>query len=71
MMRILVTTGLFEIDMAVFIGAVRNPKWYWVIGNYPNYRVTTHRPRGKVVREPHESWESAQRWIAMEFLMNA
>ena len=56
--------------MSVFLGSTK-PKWYWVIGKYPNLRITTNRPRGKVVREPHRSIESAKREIAMEFIMNA
>ena len=55
--------------MAVYLGSIKKHKWYWVIGKYPNLRVTTNRPKGKLVREPHESMESAEKWIFYQFLM--
>jgi hypothetical protein len=57
--------------MSVFLGAIKKHKWYWVIGKYPNYRITTNRPKGKLVREPHDSYESASKWIRYEYLINA
>lgn len=56
--------------MTVYLGAVEKRKFYWVIGKFPNLRITTNRPRGKMVREPFESQKAAQRFIQMEFLMN-
>jgi hypothetical protein len=46
-------------------------KWHWVTGNMEKgFKIVTTKPRGWLVREPHETNEQAQRWIAMEFLMN-
>lgn len=64
-----ISYGKYYKIMSIFLGSIKS-KWYWVIGKYPNLRVTTNRPKGKLVREPHESYESAQRWIAYQFLMN-
>jgi len=45
---------------------------YWVTGNTEKgFKVVTTKPRGRLVREPHNTSEAAQRWIAMEFLINA
>jgi hypothetical protein len=57
--------------MSVLLGSIKKHKWYWVIGKYPNYRITTNRPKGKLVREPHDSYESASKWIRYEYLINA
>ena len=55
--------------MTVFIGSTK--KLFWVIGKYPNYRVTTNRPKGKLVREPFDSEIGARKWIALQFLLMA
>ena len=57
----------------VFIGASTSSsgKYYWVIGKFPNLRVTTNKPRGKMVREPFETYRAAQIYIANEFSKNA
>jgi hypothetical protein len=54
--------------MNIFLGAIK-PKWHWVIGKYPNLRITTNRPRGKMVREPYDSYRAAAISIANEFSM--
>ena len=56
--------------MTVYLGGIKR-KLHWVIGKYPNLRVTTNRPRGKMVREPFDSYKAAQIFIANEFSMRA
>lgn len=51
---------------------MKKAKWYWVTGNTEKgFKVVSIRPRSKLVREPYESYEAAQRAIAFEFLINA
>lgn len=60
--------------MAVLLGSIgASKKLFWVIGSWEkrNLRITTNRPRGKVVREPYSSREQAERAIAMEYLLRA
>ena len=51
----------------VFIGSVKR-ELYWIIGsnnakNYPfNLRITKNRPTGKLVREPFDSYNDAERY---------
>lgn len=54
----------------VMIGATKR-QLFWVIGKYPNYRVTSNRPKGKLVREPFDSEIGARKWIALQFLLEA
>ena len=54
----------------VMIGAVKR-QLFWVVGKYPNYRVTQNRPKGKLVREPFDSEIAARKWIALQFLIEA
>ena len=43
------------------LGAIKeNAKLYWVIGKWPNLRITTNRPKGRFVREPYDSLRSAE-----------
>lgn len=52
--------------------APQQTKWHWVMGDTEQgFTVATKRPRGKYVPEPFTSMESAQRWIAFQFLQNA
>jgi hypothetical protein len=44
----------------VFIGSTKD-KFYWVVGKFPNFKVTTVRPKGKIVREPFTSAEAAEK----------
>lgn len=57
----------------VLIGGTKSRELYWVIGSWEkrNLRVTTNRPRGKIVREPFDSRISAEKWIAYQYLINA
>lgn len=48
-------------------------KWHWVVGKYPNLKITTIRPKGKVVREPYESKTAAEkglRWEVLQILIS-
>ena len=47
-------------------------KWYWVSGDHiKGFKIHSKQPRHKFVREPFRCLESAKRFIAMEFLLNA
>lgn len=51
---------------------VVNKRWYWVVGDTKKgFKVVDKQPRAKFVPEPFNSLESAKRWIAMQFLLNA
>jgi hypothetical protein len=53
--------------MSIFLGAIKS-KLYWVIGKYPNLRITTNRPKGKFVREPYETKEAAEKGLRWEMI---
>lgn len=44
----------------VFIGATKD-KFYWIVGKFPNFKITNIMPRGKNVMEPFDSQEAAER----------
>ena len=47
-------------------------KWYWVLGDTnKGFKIVSKLPRTKYIPEPFDNLESAKRWIAMEYLLNA
>jgi hypothetical protein len=47
-------------------------QWFWVSGDHiKGFKIHTKQPRHKFIREPFRSLESCQRFIDMEFLLNA
>lgn len=51
---------------------VVNKRWYWVLGDTKKgFRIVDKKPRTEYVPEPFDDLESAKRWVAMQFLLNA
>jgi len=49
-----------------------NTKWYWVLGNTKKgFKIVDKKPRTKYIPEPFDNIEKAQRWMALEYLLNA
>jgi hypothetical protein len=47
-------------------------KLYWVLGDFKKgFKILDKKPRAKFIPEPFDNLESAKRWIAMQFLLNA
>lgn len=47
-------------------------KLYWVLGDTKNgFEIRTKKPRTKFVPEPIRGKENVQRWIALQFLLEA
>lgn len=47
-------------------------QWYWVVGDHKKgFKIVTKRPRHKFVREPFDNLDSAQKFIASEYFINA
>ena len=47
-------------------------KRYWALGDSKKgFKIVIKKPRSKFVPEPFNNLESANRWIAMEYLNNA
>jgi hypothetical protein len=45
---------------------------FWVAGDHvKGFKIHTKQPRHKFVREPFSSREACQRFIALEYLLNA
>jgi hypothetical protein len=44
----------------VFISGTKD-QLYWIVGKFPNFKITTTRPKGKSVMEPFNSEEAAER----------
>lgn len=43
--------------------------WFWVTGSISRgFKVKTKKPSGRGIREPHESRDAADRWIAMQYI---
>ncbi|MFM2393084.1 MAG: hypothetical protein RLZZ546_1066 [Bacteroidota bacterium] len=54
------------------ITAPKKTIWHWVIGDTKKgFKIVTKLPKHKFVREPFESNEAAQRFIAYEYSINA
>ena len=52
--------------------AQQKRKLYWVLGDTnKGFKIVDKKPRTKYVPEPFESIENAQRWMALEYLLNA
>lgn len=46
--------------------------WFWVVGDTnKGFKVVTRRPRSKHVNEPHPTREGAEKWIALQWLLNS
>jgi len=47
-------------------------QWFWVSGDHvKGFKIHTKQPRHKFVREPFQSREACQRFIALEWLLNS
>lgn len=52
--------------------APKKIKWHWVVGDTKKgFKIVTKLPKHKFVREPFESYEAAQKFIAYEYSINA
>lgn len=50
----------------------QSKKLYWVLGDTKRgFKIVDKMPRGKFVPEPFDNMKNAQKWIALQFLLNA